>query len=280
MERQARLFSLLSLMERYDLGDLTLMLSGALAASKNLVTSDFWCQPIINDEYCKRLASTLDGLAIMCERIDPDPSLIAQLRELQGSLESGLADRRESVLAARLKIVLTGVQNNLQSRTLMFIPSDEAEHYENPLWFGEAFTQNFSKQAVWEAAEAGNCYAAARWTACVFHCMRVAEYGLRTLARKVGAKIADRGKRCPLEYGDWEKVITAIRNKIAATRTLPNGPRKQQRLQFYSDSADQCSYMKDIWRNEISHARRNYEKAEALGVMNRVRDFVQLLAVT
>jgi hypothetical protein len=37
-------------------------------------------------------------------------------------------------------------------------------------------------------------------------------------------------------------------------------------------------YMKDIWRNELSHTRRRYNKAESLAVINRVRDFVQLIA--
>ena len=36
--------------------------------------------------------------------------------------------------------------------------------------------------------------------------------------------------------------------------------------------------MKDIWRNDISHARRRYNKPETLGVLNRVQEFMKLLA--
>jgi len=36
--------------------------------------------------------------------------------------------------------------------------------------------------------------------------------------------------------------------------------------------------MKDIWRNEVSHARKRYNKAEALGVLGRVKEFVEPLA--
>ncbi len=48
-------------------------------------------------------------------------------------------------------------------------------------------------------------------------------------------------------------------------------------LQFYSAMADQCEYIKDIWRNEIAHTRRTYSKEEALGVINRVKEFVKEL---
>jgi hypothetical protein len=162
----------------------------------------------------------------------------------------------------------------------MFVPADQAEYWDDPEMFGDDFLIGFPKAAVSEMVEAGNCFAAARWTAAVFHCMRVAEYGLRRLAKNLRVTISSKGKTCPIEYGDWDTVITAIRNKIKETRTLPRGPKKQQNLQFYSTAADHCEYMKDIWRNEISHTRRRYNKAESLAVINRVREFVRPLAIT
>ena len=86
------------------------------------------------------------------------------------------------------------------------------------------------------------------------------------------------GKVQPIEYADWEKIITEIKNKIAQTRALPAGPKKQAKLEFYSDAADHCTFMKDIWRNNVSHARKGYEDYESLAILGRVQDFMKFLA--
>ena len=64
----------------------------------------------------------------------------------------------------------------------MLLSEDEATFYSNFKLFGESFQDKYSFNALRESLGAGNCYAAGGHTACVFHCMRVAEYGLRKLA--------------------------------------------------------------------------------------------------
>jgi len=56
--------------------------------------------------------------------------------------------------------------------------------------------------------------------------------------------------------------------------------RKSQKIEHYSDAADHCTYMKDIWRNSVSHTRKPYSFTEAVAVFERVRDFMQLLTKT
>lgn len=125
---------------------------------------------------------------------------------------------------------------------------------------------------------AAECYALGQDMGCVFHLMRVAEHGLRAIARKVGVKLTDKGKPQPIEYATWDKVIAGIGSQIQRARALPQGPRKNSRLQFYSNAAENCTYIKDVWRNETSHTRKWYNDAEALGILNRVKDFMQMLA--
>jgi hypothetical protein len=38
--------------------------------------------------------------------------------------------------------------------------------------------------------------------------------------------------------------------------------------------------MKDLWRNEVMHTRRSYLPDEASAVLQRVADFMKLLAAT
>jgi hypothetical protein len=133
-------------------------------------------------------------------------------------------------------------------------------------------------ECKWDTDEAFYCYALERHTAAVFHGMRVAEYGLRFIARQVGVRLTDKGKRQPIEYATWDKVIDGIKRKIEKARQQSHGPKKSKTLQFYSSAAENCTYIRDIWRNEVSHTRGAYNEGEALGVLERVRSFMDLLA--
>ena len=99
------------------------------------------------------------------------------------------------------------------------------------------------------------------------------------LLKKSGVKLTDKGKPQSIEFATWDKVITGIKTKIADVRLLPQGLRKNRNLQFYSDAAENCTYIRDIWRNEISHTRKNYNEGEAIGILKRVEDFMRLLAI-
>jgi len=265
-------------MDEYRIGELAQMLTRVLIFCRNLAVAEDLGQDKADHDYCEQIRASVDGLAACCSNFQVDRALLLQMRNLDTQLKNGTADTRSPVLHARIAMLIDGVQENLNSRKFMFMPADEAWYWNNADVFGNDFLFTFPRAAVFEGFEAGNCYAASRHTACVFHCMRVAEYGLRKLARKLKVKISDKGKNCPLEYGDWDKVITASRNAIAEARRLPRGPKKEEGLQFYSRAADHCEYMKDIWRNETSHTRRRYSKSEALAVINRVRDFISLLS--
>jgi hypothetical protein len=273
-----RLLSLAELMYRYKLGDFALMFGTATKLCTDLSTSDQLQQPICDDRWCADFPKIVEGLLIMCRNFEADPALLVALESLLADSKSPKFDRREGVIRARLKPILDGIQNNLNSRAFMYIPAERAKYWQNFDILGEDFILGFPRAAVFEMLEIGYCFAAGRNTACVFHSIRVAEYGLRKLAKKLHVSVSDKDKKHPLEYADWDKVITAIRNKILEIRTLPRGPRKEKKLQFYSGLADQCEYMKDIWRNEIMHSRRRYNEAEALAVITRVRDFVEPLA--
>lgn len=275
-----QLISLFELMYEYAINDLVLMLTGLITASEKLGIANNPHEPIPDPPWLHDLSTTLDGLHVICGHIQLDSSLMDQIVRLKGSIRDGVCSLPATVLRDRIDTIVGCIQENLRSRKFMYVPQDQAEYWENIQLFGDDFLIGFPKAAVWEMREAGNCYAAGRWTASVFHSMRVAEHGLRRLAKRLRVTISSKGKNCPLEYGDWDTVITAIRNKIKALRQLPRGPRREASLQFYSEAADHCEYMKDIWRNEASHARRLYTKSESRAALRRVQEFVAPLAKT
>jgi hypothetical protein len=118
-----------------------------------------------------------------------------------------------------------------------------------------------------------NCLAADLHTAAVFHLMITSEYGLRALAKHLKVKT----KRT-LEFSDWEAIISAIDTKLNAIKTKPRGIKKQNDLEFYRSLLTECNEFKDVWRNNIMHARRRYNEREATNVFARVRDFMQRLS--
>lgn len=159
-----------------------------------------------------------------------------------------------------------------------YIPPVNAQYFEQEALFGEKVNAEIA-EANQDIKDAGNCIAASLDTAAVFHLMRVAEHGLRGLARKLKVKLKHKGQPCSLELGDWEQVITEIKNKITATRQLPKGSAQRKvKLELYSDAADHCTFMKDIWRNNMAHTRKPYRQSEAIAILERVRDFMQFLA--
>jgi hypothetical protein len=117
-------------------------------------------------------------------------------------------------------------------------------------------------------------------TASVFHSMRVAEDGLKWIARQLNVELTDKGQPIPIDEAVWNKIIEGIDGKIRIARQSV-GTEKRAQLEMYANAAQQCGYMKDIWRNNISHRHRTYSALEAEGAMQRVRDFMlSLVAIT
>jgi hypothetical protein len=169
------------------------------------------------------------------------------------------------------------IEHELQQHGYVHVAADRVEYFMQKHLFGANVSECFPK-ARHDILEAGNCIAVESGTAAVFHLMRVAEHGLRALAKRLRVKLTDAGKAHPIELAEWNKIITGVKNKIEDIRKLPKGAKRQAQLERYSDAADHCMFMKDIWRNAVSHAQKPYTDPEAIGVFGRVRDFMVFLA--
>jgi hypothetical protein len=123
-------------MYEYKVGDLAQMLAGVVAVERNLVAAEELGTEKPDAEYCDKLSICIDGLAICCSNFDADPSLIDQMRKLENELKSGTADTRCTVLRVRLKGIIDGVHNNLDSRQVHVYPTRRCTLFEQrqPLW--------------------------------------------------------------------------------------------------------------------------------------------------
>lgn len=212
------------------------------------------------------------------ERLEFDRVLIdrAKLLGARLSIPQGRTWTAESV-GDVLVDIRRSIGEELKKHKFAYLRSPNDQYFEQERLFGDEVYEKFP-EARQDVKDAGNCFAGELYPATVFHLMRVAEYGLRNIAALVKVKLTDKGRPQPIEYATWDKVIAEIRNQITKARALSHGPKKNARLQFYSGAADTCAYIRDLWRNDVSHTRKTYNHTEALSVLTRVRDFMQSLA--
>ena len=272
-----RLWTLLDIMEKYGIGFLSralCILSGVVEGLKAKRLRDGDCE--IPDSLKKTLFHDLGEMY-------KDPAttrltLIDFHSIIQQASDKISVDHTTLGMAqSEMQHVIDRIHQELDRWAFVPVPPGRCDYFEQIALFGDEVYARFA-EAENDIRNAGSCYAVGLPTAGVFHAMRAAEHGLRYLARKLRVKLIHSGRSQKVEYADWDKVITGIRNKIDDARKLPKGPRRQAKIEHHSDAADHCLFMKDIWRNGVSHTRKPYSDTEALAAIERVRDFMKFLA--
>jgi hypothetical protein len=169
----------------------------------------------------------------------------------------------------RLGELRRSIERQLQGKLFMSVPSDKATYWKASNPFGKAVTDRFPK-ATEDVAEAGNCLAAGRSTATVFHLMRVLEIGVQRLAARLAVTVN--------LNQTWGQVLTPI---DAAIKALPGGTGatapQNRRKEAFSEAAAYLRHVKDAWRNTTMHPKQTYTEQEAEDIYRNVRSFMQSL---
>jgi hypothetical protein len=163
----------------------------------------------------------------------------------------------------------------LQAVSFAFIPADKLKYFEkdaDEALFGEQVYSVFPD--AWnDIRDAGNSLASGLHDGAVFYLMRVVEIGLRELARKLRVKTPNK----PLDYAGWAEVVKVIDDKLSDKIPKSRSAKKIEALKFkHALLADFKAF--EVLRNEIMHGRSHHNEQEAIGLFNRVRDFMQRLA--
>jgi hypothetical protein len=143
------------------------------------------------------------------------------------------------------------------------------------MWPGEwAATTGAFPSARGEIGEGIDCFGLEHYAASVFHMMRVAEIGMRALARERKVSFP----KYPLEWAEWEHVIDQIGSKAReATNGMWRGPQRDAAQAFYTAAVAQLRAFKET-RNRIMHMRGNFDELDARRAINQVRDFMNGLS--
>lgn len=174
--------------------------------------------------------------------------------------------------------LLLSVRAEVNGKLFLYVPNERSGFYEKDDILSEKATKAFPTAHI-ELREAGNCYAAERYTACVFHAMRAAEIGLRALAVDLEVEFPDK----PLELAEWQNIIQKSESQIEAivnkrARDKDQAKERDENRKFYSSAASQFRYFKDGWRIRVAHARETYTGSQALSVLSHAREFFEELS--
>lgn len=213
----------------------------------------------LHPEEKEDLKEKLNVFLILCNELDlPTSSAL---------IKSKLDDLPEN--ARELSMLLLAAKTELANQLFLFIPPHRAKFYENNTIVSEEVKIAFPLASD-EIRVAGNCFASGLNTACVFHCMRAVEHGLRALAGELGIVV---------DVQQWHTLIEQIEKEIRnQSSTLLKGSAKTETMQFYSEAAKEFMYFKDGWRNHVSHTRSNYNENQALTTLEHVRNFISSLS--
>lgn len=177
--------------------------------------------------------------------------------------------------AIRIECIRNTFEKELQTRLFTFILPHRARFFSDET-LGPEIAEMFVilekfEDARFDLIEAGNCFAAERFTACVYHLMRVAEYALVSVAASANVPEEKRTS--------WDKMIQGIESK-SNWLSSNKPPNWQEDVKKYNELCSWFTFMQKGWRNPVSHVPRFYSENTAKGMFPAVQTiFTHLIAV-
>ncbi len=198
-----------------------------------------------------------------------NPLIVVSARHLLGAARSSNVSQ-EAIINLIVHFQKLMIEALLEP-SFFAIPKHRRPLYSDKALFGSGVDSSFP-DCTRDIGEAGKCIAMDRWTAAVFHLMRVLELGLRKLAGDLNVQIP------PDELS--RKPMGLILNECRTT--LNKGMQSSQfgknERDFYEEALAFLESAKNAWRNYVDHGRYNYSEEEAIEVFNAVRSFMRQIA--
>lgn len=153
------------------------------------------------------------------------------------------------------------ISDEIDSRFVFILSMNEKWFYNPDIpIFGKEVAGNFDDMNE-DITEAGNCFALGRYTACVFHLMRVMEIAVQKFGDKLGVTA--------VHDKNWHNIVDEINKKIK------NLPQKDTVTKAYTAIAAHLYNVKVAWRNPTMHPKETYTEEEATAILNAVKIFLK-----
>lgn len=167
---------------------------------------------------------------------------------------NALSDAFQKECASRQSVILRVEATNLYTQV-------------EPL-FGESVSLKFAKVAT-DISEAGKCLALERPTASVFHLMRVVEFAVKRLGKKLNVQI-------DVEKENWYQIIVHVNKAVDLLPTKSDRQRKAK--QAIGAAAAHLNSVRIATRNDVMHPKATYTDEEATELFNATKQLMQQMA--
>ncbi|MGI9073337.1 MAG: hypothetical protein ACR2JB_18970 [Bryobacteraceae bacterium] len=160
------------------------------------------------------------------------------------------------------------IRDELRTVYFLHVP-DEKICYARPDWLAKSEIDSAFPSALAEFQKAGRCYAYDESTACMFHLMRVIDFGLRIVAESLGVAY---------EARNWMGIGNAIQTKMEAKyKDKLEDWKKVEPI--YAEVLTDIQAISRGHRNPVLHElEKKYEGKEALYMLTVVEGFMSHLA--
>ncbi len=156
------------------------------------------------------------------------------------------------------------IEDEMKLEFFLHVPKKHAEYYslaENVL--GKDVVTKWPRMAE-DAAECAKCYALSRFTASVFHLMRIMESSVQEFGAKLGITLVNEK--------NWQNILNEINKAIKLLDS-----KKDPLVKEYASVSANLYTVKLAWRNEVMHPKETYTEEEAGDILHAVRAFLREL---
>jgi len=162
--------------------------------------------------------------------------------------------------------VFSAIQCETMGVMCFKLDADNAAYFDKQAPFGKFVAAAFAECAE-DISEAHQCVALERYTASMFHIGRAMEIVVKIVAKKMGVKT---------HRDEWQTYLNAMNEKI---RKMPfNTPSQKAKRIPWSEVAGHLFNFKEAWRNPTFHAKKTYQRSEAIAALNNAGAFMDTVA--
>ena len=160
--------------------------------------------------------------------------------------------------------LVTRLKDELSAKMVMTFPNDKATYFNESDAIFSVKARNKFPTTQHDMAEAAKCFAFGRYTACVFHLMRVMETATQQLGAKLGVSLT--------KEKNWQPILDEVNKAIRKLNQKDPSTKK------YAAVAALLENVKLAWRNEVMHPKEIYSEEDAKRIFSAVRSFLDKLA--
>lgn len=216
--------------------------------------------PQITESLKNSYQKFLTSLQKYCEKI----GLIDSANTLKDIIEDIPKDE-VSILQGKIDLVTKQIYRQLDQRSFFAISPENSKLYEQSFPFGEQVNLSFPS-INYDIEQGTKCYATGRYTASVFHFMKVMEKSLQIFGKKLNVPIDP-------EKDTWKIINDGLNTKINAM-----DPHIDLTKEYHAASSH-LNNVRIAWRNDVMHPKQSYDEEEAKEVFQSVKTFISHLAI-